>query len=302
MAIFDLSIVIPLYNEEGTINELYTKLKEQFRTGFLNGEIIFVDDGSTDRSKDIILALCEGDTACRLISFRANCGKAAALSAGFKLAEGKYIITMDADLQDDPDELPKFLTALKDYDVVSGWKKNRLDPTEKRLPSKLYNATVRFITGSKLHDMNCGFKGYRREVLKELRLYGELHRYIPALLAARGFTVGEIVVKHHERKSGYSKYGIERFLRGLFDLMTVVYLTRYIFRPLHLFGGIAALSAVFGVIFWILTIWVKGFTVLATALLSAVFILLGIGIILERIAYNTHPDYIPPIRETKNCN
>ena len=297
---FLLSVVIPLYNEEDTVMELYELIKEQFSQNEISGEIIFVNDGSTDMSREKVNILCHNDEDCRLISFRANCGKAAALSVGFRAAKGKYVITMDADLQDDPIEIPRFLEALQEYDIVSGWKKNRFDPAEKRLPSKLYNATVRFVTGTKLHDMNCGFKGYRREALKELRLYGDLHRYIPALLARRGFKITEIVVKHHERKSGKSKYGIERYLHGLFDLITVLFITKYMQRPLHLLGAVAGGAFVLGLICWILSACAIGFSVPAIAFFSTVLPLIGIGLVLERVTYEKNPDTNYPIAEVKN--
>jgi len=312
MGKYDLSIVVPLYNEAGTIVELYEKVKAQFLQCDVKGEIIFIDDGSTDKSKEIINNLCDSDTDCRLISFRTNCGKAAALSVGFDKAQGEYIITMDADLQDDPEEIPQFLEALKDYDIVSGWKKDRKDPLEKRLPSKLYNKTVRAMTKTSLHDMNCGFKGYRRKAVKEIKLYGELHRYIPAILAARGFTITEIVVKHHKRKSGKSKYGFERYIRGLFDLITVVYLTKYMRRPLHLFGGIALGAFIFGVLgliagfcvlsyFWYLDFLAGVLIILSIISLTAVLPLLGIGLIAEKLNYDSFSSYIPPVEETRNC-
>lgn len=244
-----ISVIVPCYNEEGTLHELYTQVQAQFSQLNITGEIIFIDDGSTDNSRNIISQLASTDPNCRLIAFRRNSGKAAALQLGFRAARGEYIITMDADLQDDPQEIPRFLQALATADVVSGWKANRHDPIGKTLPSLLFNTVVRNTTGVQLHDMNCGFKGYRRIVLQEINLYGEMHRYIPALAAARGFSIAELIVTHHARRSGVSKYGWERFTRGFLDLMTVVYLTRYRFRPLHLFGGTGIAFVLIGLIF-----------------------------------------------------
>lgn len=245
----NISVIVPCYNEEGTLRDLYSQVKAQFTQLNLIGEIIFIDDGSTDASPNIIRQLAADDDNCRLIAFRRNSGKAAALQLGFRAAQGKYVITMDADLQDDPQEIPRFLKALETADVVSGWKANRHDPIGKTLPSLLFNTVVRNTTGVHLHDMNCGFKGYRRKVLQEITLYGEMHRYIPALAAARGFTIAELIVTHHARRSGVSKYGWERFTRGFLDLMTVVYLTRYRFRPLHLFGGLGIAFILIGLLF-----------------------------------------------------
>ena len=240
-----VSVVIPCYNEMGSLYELHERIRAEFTRLEISAEILFIDDGSTDGSRHLLRELAADDPECRVVYFRRNCGKAAALQTGFDLARGEYIITMDADLQDDPQEIPRFLDALQKMDVVSGWKAQRHDPLGKTLPSRLFNATVRHVTGVKLHDMNCGFKGYRRDVIKEVRLYGEFHRFIPALAAARGFRIGELVVTHHPRRSGVSKYGWERFLRGFCDLITITYLTRYRTRPLHLFGGIAVGTMLF---------------------------------------------------------
>ncbi len=243
-----VSVVIPVFNEEGALPELYQRVRAQFTLLALRAELIFIDDGSTDSSRAIIKQFAAEDPDCRLIAFRRNCGKAAALQLGFQAARGQYVLTMDADLQDDPAEIPRFLEALQRVDLVSGWKATRHDPLGKTLPSKIFNATVRRATGVKLHDMNCGFKGYRREVLQEVTLYGELHRFIPALAAARGFTIEELIVRHHPRTTGVSKYGWERIPRGFFDLLTVVYITKYRMRPLHFLGGVGLLSFFFGVI------------------------------------------------------
>lgn len=233
----DISVVIPFYNEEESLAELYNKLVNVLMNTEQTFEIIFVDDGSTDNSYQVVKEIQESDPRVKLIKFKTNAGKARGLNEGFKKATGDIVFTMDADLQDDPEEIPNFLSKIKEgYDLVSGWKKERHDPLEKRLPSKLFNKVTSLVTGVKLHDFNCGFKAYRREILDEIKVYGELHRYIPALAHWQGYNVGEIPVKHHARKFGSSKYGWERYLRGFFDLFTVVLLTRFMQTPLYLFG------------------------------------------------------------------
>ncbi len=238
----DVSVVIPLLNEEESLQELHDRIVAEFERGKWNGEIVFVDDGSSDSSFRVIETLAERDSRVRSIKFRRNFGKAAALSAGFAAAAGDFVITMDADLQDDPKEIPRLIAKLQEgFDVVSGWKKVRHDPITKTLPSKLFNAVTSFFTGISLHDFNCGLKGYRKAAVKELDLYGELHRYIPALAGWKGFRVTEIEVTHHARQFGTSKYGPARFLNGFLDLMTVMLLTRFTLKPLHLFGMLGAI-------------------------------------------------------------
>jgi len=232
-----ISIVIPAFNEEHSIEPLYRSIMETIRTMNNRYEIIFVDDGSTDGSFKVLQKLQRKDGNIKLVRFKSNLGKASGLSAGFSKASGDIIFTMDADLQDDPQEIPNFLKKLDEgYDLVSGWKYKRYDPKSKTIPSKIFNWVTSRMMGLKLHDFNCGFKAYRQEVLREIKVYGELHRYIPALAYARGFRVGEIKVKHHPRKFGKSKYGFERFARGLFDLLTVLLITKSGGSPLHLFG------------------------------------------------------------------
>lgn len=260
----ELSIVIPLMNERESLETLYAELVEAIGELEERGrcEIIFVDDGSTDGSNLILRELVERDSRVTVIEFRRNFGKSAALAAGFSLTRGDYVVTLDADLQDVPAEIGKLLVPLREdrADLVSGWKMPRQDPWSKRWPSWLYNTIVRLTTGVALHDVNCGFKAYRREVLAELQLYGEMHRYIPVLAHFRGFRIAEAQVRHRPRQHGRSKYGLERYLRGFFDLLTVLFLNHYTRRPLHLFGWIGLLF--FGVGFAIdlyLTILKLGF-------------------------------------------
>ncbi len=232
-----LSVVIPMLNEEESLEELARRIKAAVEPLGLSYEIIFVDDGSTDQSAARIIELHRRDRRIKLISLRRNYGKAAALAAGFRAAAGERVITMDADLQDDPEEIPRLLAKLDEgYDLVSGWKKVRRDPWSKRFFSKIYNYFTSLFSGVRLHDFNCGLKAYRREVVKSFNIYGELHRYLPVIAHRSGFRVTELPVTHHPRRFGRSKYGAARFLRGAFDLLTVTFLTRYKNRPLHFFG------------------------------------------------------------------
>jgi glycosyltransferase involved in cell wall biosynthesis len=239
-----LSIVIPVYNEAESLEALHQELSEVAAAQDYELDVVFVDDGSTDGSWEIIRRLASADPRVSAIRFRRNFGKAAALSAGFAQARGELVMTLDADLQDDPHEIPKFLAEMeKDLDVVSGWKKVRHDPADKVLPSRVFNRLVSWMTGVKLHDHNCGMKCYRREVLDEVRLYGELHRFVPVLAASRGFRVGEVVIEHRPRRHGRSKYGVSRFVKGFLDLLTVKFLTGFGQRPQHILGtaGLASL-------------------------------------------------------------
>lgn len=239
----NLSIVVPVFNEVQSLEELCQRIAQVASQHDYTCSILLVDDGSKDGSWEQIEKLCQQNICVRGIRLRRNFGKAAALSAGFERASGDFVITMDADLQDDPKEIPHLLTQLsKGYDVVSGWKKKRYDPWHKVLPSRVFNRLISWLTGVRLHDHNCGLKAYRRNVLDEIQLYGEMHRFIPVLAAARGFRVSEIEVEHHERKHGHSKYGVERFIKGFLDLMTVYFLTGYGNRPQHLLGTIGLAS------------------------------------------------------------
>jgi dolichol-phosphate mannosyltransferase len=232
-----ISLVIPLLNEQETLIELVRRIDAASDKDLC--EIVMIDDGSTDESWQVIEKLAQTRGSMRALRFRRNFGKAAALAAGFAEATGKIIITMDADLQDDPKEIPRMVAKLGEgYDVVSGWKQHRFDPWHKRWPSLVFNAILRYFSKIPLHDFNCGFKAYRREVLEEIDLYGEMHRFVPVLAAARGFKVAEITVEHHPREFGSSKYGWSRIPKGFLDLATVVFLTRFRYRPQHLLGGL----------------------------------------------------------------
>ena len=244
-----LSIVIPVYNEASSLIELYEEIKINV-TSFSIWEILFVDDGSTDDSGEIIRSLHEKDKRVKLIQFHRNYGKSAALSEGFKTATGNFILTIDADLQDDPKEIDNLFKKIQDgYDLVSGWKKTRKDPLSKKIPSKFFNWVTRLMTGVKIHDFNCGLKLYRKRVVDTLEIYGGRHRYIPALASQKRFIIGEIPVNHRERKYGTTKYGGARLFHGFFDLLTILFLHRYTQSPLHLFGylGLISLLISFGV-------------------------------------------------------
>lgn len=277
-----LSIVIPLYNEAESLPELHSAITLVMNELKKPYEIIFVDDGSTDDSFSVIKELNKKDKRVRAIQFRRNFGKSEALSAGFKEATGKFIVTMDADLQDDPAEIPGLLHPLeKNYDLVSGWKKKRRDPISKTLPSRFFNFVTAKMTGIPIHDFNCGLKAYRREVVKEVQVYGELHRYIPALAHWAGFRVGEKVVQHHPRKYGHTKFGLSRFFKGFLDLLTVLFTTRYIRRPLHLFGVWGIVSFALGVFIsaYLSFEWLVGRTALSNRpLFLAGILLIIVGI------------------------
>ena len=231
-----ISVIIPTYNEQGSLAELVESLKDVLKSQ-KEWEVLFVDDGSTDDSIQLLTEVANNESNFKLIQFHRNYGKSAALAEGFKLAEGEYVITMDADLQDDPHEIPTLISKLEEgYDLVIGWKKDRKDPWTKRFPSKIANFVTGLITGVKVHDMNCGLKIYRRAVVKSIDIYGGRHRYIPALAGQKQFRIAEIPVKHHERQYGVTKYGGSRLFHGFFDLITILFLNRYTQKPLHLFG------------------------------------------------------------------
>jgi glycosyltransferase involved in cell wall biosynthesis len=242
-----ISIVIPALNEGESLALLVSELDAVATSEAIELEIILVDDGSSDNTWEVIAQLAAQDHRVHGIRFRRNFGKAAALDAGFRVASGRFVITLDADLQDDPREIPRLLEKIcEGFDVVSGWKKIRHDPWNKIIPSRIFNWLIRMTTGIKLHDVNCGMKCYRQEVLSEVHLYGGMHRFVPVLAAARGFRVNEIAVSHRPRQYGKTKYGSKRLLKGLLDLITVLFLTGYGHRPQHLLGGIGLVAFMFG--------------------------------------------------------
>ncbi len=292
-----ISIVIPVYNEEQSLGLLFEKIsavmKDIAQKSF---EVIFIDDGSEDGSWEVIEKFAAKNAhTVRAVRFRKNFGKSQALSVGFALAQGDPIISMDADLQDDPQEIPIFLEMIKGgADLVSGWKINRKDPLSKTLPSKVFNAVVQVISGVKLHDFNCGFKAYRREVLKHIKIYGELHRFIPVLAYGYGFKIAEVSVRHNPREFGHSKYGLERYARGFLDLLTVITTTRFIRRPSHLFGGWGIIAGLIGfsILLYLSIHWVMGTPIAARPLfflgimLSIMSVqMISLGLIAELFIY-----------------
>ncbi|MGL5891892.1 MAG: glycosyltransferase family 2 protein [Bacteroidia bacterium] len=246
----DVSIVVPLYNEEESLPELHAWIARVMLENKFTYEVVFVDDGSTDRSWEVVSELAAKHRQVRGIRFRRNYGKSAALNTGFEAVRGKVVITMDADLQDSPDELPELIRMIREdkFDLVSGWKKKRYDnAVTKNLPSKLYNAATGWLSGVKLHDMNCGLKAYRREVVKSIEVYGEMHRYIPVIAKRAGFhKIGEKVVVHQARKYGVSKFGLERFVNGFLDLLSITFVSKFGKRPMHFFGLIGSLMFILG--------------------------------------------------------
>jgi glycosyltransferase involved in cell wall biosynthesis len=242
-----ISIIVPVFNEIDSLRPLHQELCETAKMHGLEMEFVFVDDGSRDGSWQVIREIAAQDSRVRALRFRTNFGKAAALSAGFKVSRGPICLTLDADLQDDPHEVPRFVEAIDGgLDVISGWKKRRNDPFYKVIPSRVFNRMVGWLTGVRLHDHNCGMKCYRREVLQEVRLYGELHRFIPVLASAKGFRVGELAINHRARKFGKSKYGVRRYMRGFLDLLTVKFITSFSQRPQHFLGSVGLLSFALG--------------------------------------------------------
>lgn len=248
-----ISIVIPLFNEDESIRPLYNEIKKVLKGISSDYEIILADDGSTDKSLSAIKDLVKFDNKVHYFSFRKNYGKSAALQVAFKHVTGDAVITMDADMQDDPEEIPNLLRKLDEgYDMVSGWKKKRHDPFIKKISSRFFNFITRLFSNVKIHDFNCGLKAYRKIVVQNISVYGEMHRYIPVLANWKGFSVSEIIVKHHPRRYGKTKFGVSRFFKGFVDLITVIFTTRYIKRPMHLFGFVGFLTALAGIIINIL--------------------------------------------------
>ena len=278
----DLSIIIPCFNEEKNVSALYAQLKPVLTCLKKSYEIVFVDDGSRDNTSKAVLNLRKINKNIHLIRFRKNFGKSFALAAGFNYSKGNIVITMDADLQDDPQDIPRFVDKINEgYDLVAGWRYKRKDKFFKKLVSKLiYNRLAYIMTQVKIHDFNCGFKAYKREVIQNIKLYGEMHRYIPALAAQKGYRVGEIKVHHHKRKFGKTKFGKSRLLRGTMDLITVKFLSTYSGRPLHFFGGLATMCLFFGTLIGmyltLATVFFGAIILRPSLILAVLLIMLGI--------------------------
>lgn len=298
-----VSVVVPVFDEEDCVTQAHDEIRAALSG--IPHEIVYVDDGSTDGTGAALERIADDDPSVCVVSFRRNFGKSAALAAGFARVRYRAVATMDADLQDDPREIPRLLEMLvnDDLDLVSGWKRSRKDSLEKRLPSRLFNKTTQILTGVKLHDFNCGLKVYQREVVRELTLYGELHRYIPALAHYRGFRVGETPVHHRPRGGGSSKYGLERYVRGMFDLMSIVFLGIYQRRPLHLFGGIGMVFGMLGffICAYLSTLWFMGQGIgdRPLLILGVLLIIVGVqsfsfGLIAELIARTSYAASDPP--------
>ena len=294
----DCSVLVPVLDEAGTVLDLARLVREALAPLGLSYEIIFVDDGSRDATSARVREARALDPNVKLVRLRRNFGKAAALTAGFDRAAGRLIVTLDGDLQDDPAEIPRLLETLEEggFDLVSGWKHERKDPLSKTLPSLLFNWVTRKLAQVDLHDFNCGFKVYRREVLEEVPIYGELHRYIPVLASRRGFAVGELAVRHHPRRHGVSKYGWDRFYKGLLDLLTVLFITKYTRRPLHLFGamGLAGLGSGLLINLYLAVRWFQGQSLSnrPLLLLGSLLMLIGLqvlmtGLLAEMMTHKT---------------
>ncbi|MES2652947.1 MAG: glycosyltransferase family 2 protein [Bacteroidota bacterium] len=254
----DISVVVPLYNEEESLPELMVWIEKVMSENNFSYEVVFVDDGSNDSSWEVITSLKENYAAVKGIKFRRNYGKSAALNVGFEAVQGDVVITMDADLQDSPDEIPELYRRIKEenYDLISGWKAKRYDPITKTIPTKLFNAATRSMSGIQLNDFNCGLKAYRHDVVKTIEVYGEMHRYIPVIAKWAGFTkIGEQVVEHRARKYGTTKFGLSRFINGFLDLLTIFFVGKFGKRPMHFFGAIGATSVFIGTI---MAIWLIG--------------------------------------------
>lgn len=306
-----LSVVIPAFNEAESLTPLHAEILAAMQTLGVTYEILYVDDGSRDGTDKVIEQLCATAPNVRGILLQRNLGKSAALATGFKAVRGSLVCTMDADLQDDPAELPRMFEALDGgLDLVSGWKVKRLDPISKTLPSKLFNAVTSMVAGVRLHDFNCGFKLYRREVVDSIELYGELHRFMPALAHWRGFRVGEIGVHHRARVFGKSKFGASRFVNGFLDLLTAAFISTSALKPLHVFGriGLLFLMIGFGLALWFVAQWIHGDPLRVRPLMlgGAACVLLGIQFILmgllgEMIAHlSARADY--PVRRRFNLD
>jgi len=276
-----ISVVVPLLNEEHSLDALHHQLSAVLDARDEPWEVVFVDDGSTDGSYEVLRRLHDEATNVVVVHLRRNFGKAAALQAGFLEARGDVVVTIDADLQDDPAEIPKLLAKLDEgFDLVSGWKSRRNDPWTRRLLSKVFNRATAIVSGVHLHDVNCGLKAYKAEVLRGMRLYGELHRFIPVLASYRGFRVAEVSVNHRAREHGRSRYGLNRYLRGFFDLLSVTFMGRYRHRPLHLFGGVGLVMGFVGslVLLYLTVIKIGGAAIGHRPLLTLGVLLVVVGI------------------------
>jgi len=295
-SIIKISIVIPVFNEEQSVNQLYQKIVKAFENNQSDYEIIFIDDGSMDSTFEKLKEISRIDNHIKIVKFRKNFGKSIALNAAFNFVRGSVIITMDGDLQDDPEEIPRFLSKIDEgFDLVCGWKYPRFDPFTKTLPSKFFNKLTCLFTGVDLHDFNCGFKAYKRVVIKNIQLYGEMHRYIPALAAWNGFKITEIQIKHHPRYGGKTKYGFSRLIKGFLDLITVKFLTNYATRPLHVFGVSGLLSIFAGIVIGLYLLILKyldnaqlgerPLLLLSILLIVIGFQFLSMGLLAEMIAF-----------------
>ena len=276
-----ISVVVPVHNEERSIGLLHEELQAALDPLGEEWEAVYVDDGSTDESFSALTRLHAREDNVRVVRLRRNFGKAAALAAGFAQAAGERVITIDGDLQDDPSEIPQLLAKLEEgFDFVSGWKTRRRDPLSRRLPSKLFNWVAGWMSGLRLHDMNCGLKAYRAEVVHNLVLYGELHRFIPVLAHYRGHRIAELPVNHRPREHGRSRYGVERYVRGFLDLLTVSFIGRYRYRPLHLFGGLGLLLGAlgFGVLLYLTVLKIDGHAIGQRPLLFLGVLLMVVGL------------------------
>jgi glycosyltransferase involved in cell wall biosynthesis len=306
-----ISVVVPAWNEVESLPELQRELAAALELLGRSWEVLYVDDGSRDGTDEAMARLAGDDSRVRGVVLRRNFGKSAALATGFRLARGEWVATLDADLQDDPSELPRLVAALEDgLDLVSGWKQDRKDPVTKTIPSRLFNAVTSAVAGLKLHDYNCGFKLYRREVTEAIEIYGEFHRFIPALAHWRGFRVGEVPVRHRARRFGHSKFGASRFINGFLDLLAAAFISTSALKPLHVFGRIGLLFLGIGVVIggWFVVQWAAGepMRVRPLMLLGVGLVLLGIqfvlmGLLGEMIAHQgARADY--PVRRRFNLD
>ena len=303
-----ISIIIPVFNEEKSLHLLYDEIKTAI-LNYANYEIIFINDGSSDSSFLKISELVKKDSNVVLIDFFTNSGKADALNEGFKISKGDIIITMDADLQDDPSEINNLISKINQgWDLVSGWKKHRNDPISKKWPSKFFNFVMRYLTKVKINDFNCGLKAYKKKVIKTLELYGGMHRYIPAIVSKNGFSVTEVPVNHRARKFGYTKYGRSRFFHGFYDLFTVLFIGKYLSRPLHFFGsiGFTLISVGFIISLYLTLGWLNGIWIANRPMffLGILLLILGVqffsmGLIGELIIKISHQNKNIPLKVYK---